>query len=221
MREIVKHIIGVTYRPLLITYLSRTRTYNYKGITLKIPPQVFHPGFFSSTKILLQCIAKEHLNNKAFLELGAGSGLLSIYASKKGAAVIASDISPVAIQCIQANAWANGVDIKTIHSNLFDNIAHQKFDFILINPPYYKKKPLSVSDYAWYCGENGEYFQRLFQTMADYLNDDSNVFMVLCDGCDLQMIQRIAKEHLFQMKCVHTKKTLIEMNFVFKIRQVK
>jgi release factor glutamine methyltransferase len=221
MRGLVKYIMGTMYKPLLIKYLSKTRTYSYKGIHLQIPPQVFHPGFFFSTKLLLRYISKDHLSHKTFLELGAGSGLLSIYAARKGANVFATDINPISIECIKTNAEENGVEINTLHSNLFDAIAHQQFDFILINPPYYKNKPSSVTEYAWYCGENGEYFQKLFSNLADYMHEHSNVLMVLCDGCDIALVKKLATEKIFHMNCVYVKETLIEKNYIFKIQRMK
>lgn len=221
MRGLVKYIMGTAYKPLLTRYLSKTRMYSYEGIHLQIPPQVFHPGFFFSTKLLLRYISKDYLSNKTFLELGAGSGLLSIYAAKQGAFVTASDISSIALECLKTNAEENFVEISIVHSNLFDDIPHQQFDFILINPPYYKKKPLSAMDYAWYCGENGEYFQNLFKHLNDYMQDHSNVLMVLCDGCDIQFIETLAKESSFHLNCVHVKKTLVERNYIFKIESMK
>jgi release factor glutamine methyltransferase len=221
MRKLVKHIVGSTYRPLLVRYLSKTRTYSCKGITLQIPPDVFHPGFFSSTGLLLRYIMKDALSEKTVLELGAGSGLLSIYAARKGAAVVATDISPAATECVRSNALENRVEIQVIHSDLFDRIPRQAFDLILINPPYYKRNPSSVYDYAWYCGENGEYFQKLFSGLSGYIRRESHVLMVLCDGCDLQMIRALAKENSFHLQCVHTSRTMIEKNYIFKIRQLQ
>ena len=113
------------------------------------------------------------------------------------------------------------MEISTIHSNLFDTIPQQQFDFILINPPYYKKKPLSASDYAWYCGENGEYFQKLFTSLSDYMHGHSNVLMVLCDGCDISLIKKLASENSFHLRCVHIKETMIERNYIFKIQRMK
>jgi len=221
MRGLVKYIMSTTYKPLLVKYLSKTRTYSYKGITLEVRPNVFHPGFFFSTKLLLRYIAKEHLSKKLFLELGAGSGMLSIYAAQRAARVTATDINPIAIECINANAERNSVELKTICSDVFDSIPTQEFDFILINPPYYKKNPLSFSDYAWYCGENGEYFQKLFSGLKNYIQHYSKILMVLCDGCDLEMIMKIAKENSFDMLCVRTEKTMIERNYIFKIQKIK
>jgi release factor glutamine methyltransferase len=221
MRELVKYIMNTTYKPLLVKYLAKTRMYSYRGIHLEVLPEVFHPGFFFSTKLLLRYISKEHLDQKTFLELGAGSGLLSLYAAKRGAYVVATDINPVSIECIKTNAEENDVEITIIHSDVFDTISQQKFDFILVNPPYYKKKPLSFSDYAWYCGEKGEYFQKLFGELDNYIDETSIVLMVLCNGCDVQMIKNIAMANSFCMKCVHTQNTIIEKNYIFKIQRVK
>src|SRR5688572_16208953 len=105
MRNAVKYIVGAVYKPLLVKYLSKERRYRYKGIEMVIPPQVFHPGFFSSTKLLLNYIASHPLNNHSLLELGAGSGLISIFAAKKGAEVMASDINSIAIRYLHKNTY--------------------------------------------------------------------------------------------------------------------
>ncbi len=155
MRTVLKHIVSNTYKPLLVKYLSKTRTYNYEGIRLEIPPQVFHPRFFFSTKLLLQYCIQFAVSGKRLLELGAGSGLISVYAAKKEAIVTASDINPVAIEFLKKNSSANKEHIEIIESDLFADIPQQTFDIIAINPPYYKKQPHTLLDHAWFCGENG------------------------------------------------------------------
>jgi release factor glutamine methyltransferase len=221
MRGLIRYVVGNTYKPLLVRYLSKARRYYYKGISLEVPPQVFHPGFFFSTKLLLRCIARERLDEKRFLELGAGSGLLSIYAAMRGASVVASDINHVALQTIERNAEQNYVSIETVYSNVFDRLEPQVFDYIVINPPYYKREPRMIEEYAWFCGENGEFFENLFGGLSGYVNDGSVVLMVLCDDCDIQMIKEMANENRFNMRCIHTNKTLIEMNYIFKIERAR
>jgi len=221
MRSIVKYIVGKTYKPLLVKYLAGTRVYKYKNLMLEIPPQVFHPGFFFSTKLLLNYISRLPLAERTFLELGAGSGLISIYAAGKGAHVTASDISPAAIKALKKNGQLNQVNLKIIHSDLFKNIPEQCFDIIGVNPPYYKEMPQSDADYAWFCGEEGEYFRQLFENLHKFRNEDSHVLMILCDGCDIEMVRTIAGENGFQLNCVFKKKNLLEENFIFRIELTK
>lgn len=220
LRNLFKYFLTHTYKPLLVRYLSVTRYYTYRGIRLFIPPEVFHPAFFFSSRLLLNYISRQSLHKKTFLELGAGSGLISFFAAKNGASVTATDINPVAIEYLEKNRQANNVQVSIIHSDLFNNIPVQLFDVIAINPPYYKKQPKIYADYAWYCGENGEYFENLFKKLAGYMNSRSNVLLILCDGCDLEMIYDMAKKQQFRLICKQTTRTLLEKNFILKVEQV-
>ncbi len=217
MNTTLRHIVARTYKPLLTKYLSKTRVYRYNGINIDIAPQVFHPGFFFSTRLLLQYCLKIPLNEKTFLELGCGSGLISIVAAKKGAKVTATDINPVAVEFLKNNCARNGVSLQVIQSDLFQTIPQQKFDIIAINPPYYKNKPVTNADYAWFCGENGEYFSALFDTLADHIHKDTEILMVLFDGCDMQMITWFASMNGFVLNCIHSKQNVLEKNHIFKI----
>jgi len=77
-------------------------------------PGVFHPGLFFSTKLLIEYISEYDLNDKNILELGAGSGLISVYCAKLKANVTASDINPIAVENINQNAKLNSVNIKVV-----------------------------------------------------------------------------------------------------------
>jgi release factor glutamine methyltransferase len=220
LKQTIKKLTTRLYKPLLVKYLSATRLYTYKGIRLLIPPAVFHPGFFFSTRLLLQYIAALPLTNKLFLELGAGSGLIALYAARQGALVMATDINPIAVHALEMNRHSNRIPLTIIKSDLFTNIPKQAFDIMAINPPYYKKQPTTLAEYAWYCGEQGEYFQQLFMGLQSYMHSKSIVLMVLSDGCDLPMIREMAAANGFQLYCVKTKTNWIETNFIFKIETI-
>ncbi len=217
MQQLVRYIAAKTYRPLLARYLSGTRLYTYKNIELEVPPEVFHPGFFFSTKLLFKYLSGLDLNGKKVLELGAGSGLLSIYAAGKEAHVTAIDISRKAVETIRQNAVRNHVNLEVIRSDMFSALGGRQFDLILINPPYYKKDPVSEKEQAWYCGVNGEYFQSLFKDLASHMHSQTEVIMVLSENCDLQMIRGYAYEQGFEMKSFLEKRNLFETNFLFSI----
>ena len=220
MRKIIKYIAGKTIRSLTAKYLSATRKYAYGGIQLIIPQEVFHPGFFFSTKLLLKYILPLQLSKKNFLELGAGSGLIAFSAAKKGALVTATDINPIAIEYLKKNSRLNNLPLQIIQSDLFQNIPLQAFDIIAINPPYYKKQPVTEAEFAWYCGTNGEYFSALFEDLKNYIHGQSLVIMILSDVCDLEMIKNIAAGYSFIFEPVQTKKLMWEINYIFKINRI-
>lgn len=220
VKLLFKKIGGRTIRPLVQAYLSKERWYSYNGLRLLISPQVFHPGFFFSTRLLLNYILKLELKGRSFLELGAGSGLIAMSAAKAGAHVTASDINSVAIDYLQHNAERNGVDITILKSDLFDDIPAMRFDIIAINPPYYKRKPQNELEHAWFCGEHGEYFVKLFAQIGSYIHNASDIIMVLCDDCDVHMIESIANRAGYKMQLQRATRRLWEMNYIYEIRRM-
>jgi release factor glutamine methyltransferase len=182
-----------------------------------ILPGVFHPGFFFSTKFLISEIEKENLYKKTFLELGAGSGLISFVAEKLGATVISTDISEIALRNLELNKSTLHSKIEIVKSDLFDSIPQTHFDFIIINPPYYPKKVENENQLAWYCGEHFEYFEKLFKQLAQRKTLIGRILMVLSEDCDIIKIRNLARENGFEMKERIKKKFYWEWNYIFEI----
>jgi release factor glutamine methyltransferase len=218
LRRVIKYFVSFAVKPVLVRYLSDTRTYRYRNVVLQVPPEVFHPGFFFSTKLLLRYLCTLPLRDRRVLELGAGSGLISIVLAQLGAQVTASDINDTALVQLWENAVANKVSIETRHSDLFDKL-RGRFDVIAINPPYYKGTARNEKEQAWYCGPKGEYFERLFAQLGDHIHPQSDVLMVLCDGCDIDMIRAYAQAKGFSLRCVQRQRNLLETGFVFRIEK--
>jgi len=219
MKNILKYLAGTFYKPLLIKWLSKERSYSFNDIHLKIHPSVFHPGFFFSTKILLKQLSTLPLSGKKLLELGAGNGLISITAAKAGAIVTGTDINPVATAYLERNMQLNRVTLTVITSDLFKKIPPQLFDIIVINPPYYFKNPATFKDYAWNCGENGEYFEDLFKNLSNYIDQNTVILIILCEDCNRSVIQSIAKRFGFGFECIRTENNLIERNYIYQVHQ--
>jgi release factor glutamine methyltransferase len=201
-------------------YSSKERNYNYEGIRIKVFPGVFHPGFFFSTKYLISYLNKYKISNQKVLELGAGTGMISVYFAKLSADVTASDISKTAIENIKTNAQLNACNIKTIHSDLFDLIPKQKFDFIIINPPYFPKDASDESELAWFCGTDFQYFEKLFRQLPEFIFPDTTAVMVLSENCDIEMIEKIAGKNKLQMLLKDSKKFFRETNFIYEFKSL-
>ena len=100
---------------------------------------------------------------------------------------------------------------------MFDDIPLQSFDYIIINPPYYPKEPANDAEKAWYCGENFEYFEKLFYQLEPYTHPQSVVLMSLSEDCDFQKIASIAIKYNLLFKEYINKMTLWERNYIYKI----
>ncbi|HEY0652060.1 MAG TPA: methyltransferase [Chryseosolibacter sp.] len=219
MRRYIKHAFSTILVPFARWYLRKDRQFKYNGIQVLVRSGVFHPGFFYSTKFLLTYLKTHKLSGKTFLEVGSGTGLISIYAAKQGAIVTASDISATAVENTSTNATLNNVEITVLHSDLFTAINVHVYDWIVINPPYYKKMPVTESDFAWYCGEHFEYFHTLFSQLPDYCNEATQCIMVLTKGCDIESIKAIAKKNAFELELLQEKHVFFdEKDYLFRVR---
>jgi release factor glutamine methyltransferase len=216
----VKKIFNLTWQPLVRRYLRKERMYRSQGIRVIIPQGVFHPGFFFSTAFLLHELKQIELTGKQVLELGAGSGLLSLYAASRGAIVTASDINPSPLRAIERSRELNkisGASLHTVLSDLFNKIPLTHFDLILINPPYYPKNPITPADHAWYCGEDHNYFRRLFTGLRQHVQPRTRCLMVLADECDIPRITELAKDSGIELKRVRDRSFLWERNYIYAV----
>ena len=217
LKKAIRILLDKTWKPIILKYTAVDRRYHYNSLELLIKPGIFHPRFFKSTHNLLSYMETTELEGRTLLDLGTGSGILALYASQKGAIVTASDINIKAVQNASQNAAINNMSINFIHSDLFDNIAHQEYDVIVINPPYYPKDPETDNDYAWYCGEKFEYFQKLFTQLTSYQHPQSLIIISLADSCDIRKICSIANETKFELKLIDQKDFFWEKQLLFRV----
>lgn len=221
MRKLLRKFFFLFYKPYAIFLISKHNTYHYKNLSLQIPKGVFHPGLFFSTHFLIREIETLDLSGRKFLELGCGSGLISLVAASKGAEVTSSDINPLAVNNASSNAVANNLQIRTVVSDLFQNLRNESFDYIIINPPYFKRNPKTDSDKAWFAGEELEYFQKLFQQLANHFTPTTICLMVLSEDCDTKEIENLASANNLKLNLRKKETIWFEENFIYEIQTHK
>lgn len=112
------------------------------------------------TVSLRRLIAVERISDGCdVLEIGTGTGLLSLCCLKHGArSVLATDINPRAVANARYNAHHLGVDerltVRKVHQRrpgAFEVVGHlERFDLILSNPPWEDQTPTNDWEFAFY-----------------------------------------------------------------------
>ena len=169
------------------------------------------------TTVFLNYISTITLKGKKVLELGCGSGIISIYTASKGASVTASDINKIALDSLKSVSQKQHFDINCIYSDLFKATPKICFDCIIINPPYYPRRAKSIEEHAWFCGKDFEYFEKLFIQLPNQLTSTTNCLMILSDDCEIKTIKNTAKKNNLSFTKIHEKQSLFEKNYIYKI----
>ncbi len=101
------------------------------------PGMAFGTGTHETTRLVIRLMQDEPLENKRVLDVGTGSGILSICASKLGAkSCNAYDIDPLAVKVARENCLADGCDNITVGvSDLLRGVdlSGGKYDFCVAN----------------------------------------------------------------------------------------
>lgn len=135
----------------------------------------------------------ENISNPKILEIGPGSGAISITLALelKNAFITGADISKDALKVCNINLDKYQIDnVEFIYSNLFENIKN-KYDIIISNPPYIKsedmnflqeevkKEPVLALD----GGVDGlDFYKTISEESRDYLKKDG--FLIFEIGHD-------------------------------------
>ena len=97
---------------------------------------------------------------QSVLEIGTGSGIVAMYASRLTDRITVTDINFDACELARRNFEDNGIEgIEILFGNLFEPVGNRKFDVILFNTPYLPTEDDDVIDdtinYAFDGGVNG------------------------------------------------------------------
>ncbi len=216
MKNLIRKIIHPFFRKYHFWYHKKPRKYCYEDVYTIVQPGVFSPVHTVSTRVFLDFIARMDVRGKRVLELGCGSGIISLFVASRGALVTATDINPKAIASLRSTAAEQNLGIDAYLSDLFDDIS-SSFDFIVINPPYFPRNPGSIEENAWFCGENFEYFRKLFYQLKQRSHKKETTFIVLSDDCDISSVSAIASQECFALREVYSRKLFFETIMIFKV----
>ena len=121
---------------------------------------------------------------QSVLEIGTGSGIVAMYASRLTDSITVTDINFDACLLAEKNFNDNGIEnVEILFGNMFEPVKDRKFDVILFNTPYLPTEDDEVLDdtinYAFDGGLNGRKVIDVFlDEVGNHLNDRGIVQMI-------------------------------------------
>ena len=159
---------------------------------LKVRPGVLIPRLDTEVVADKACGLLRSRKGDTVLEIGCGSGAISIALAKKAnAKVTAVDINPEACELTKENVSANGARVEVLCGDMFEPVKKKKFHMIVSNPPYIPTAMIDtlmteVKDYeplsALDGGADGlDYYRRIAQEAPDHLKKNGMIVFEIGD----------------------------------------
>lgn len=166
-------------------------TFTFEGMELTVPAGVYAPRAGSSTEFVSRNWWAAHLDEAkgSLLELGAGSGALTLLAARHGWRSTGADIDSAAVNCARENAARNGIEAEFRHSDLFDAFKDERFDIILFNQPYFHKPEVQSHERAL-ADPNGDLTQRMLDEAARHLNPGGKLVFTYSNCSHAHLLER-------------------------------
>jgi release factor glutamine methyltransferase len=190
--------------------------FNYKDFLLEIPKNIYPP--MEDTFLMMDSLKEEFVkNNKSFLEIGAGSGIISLTAHPFFRKVMSVDIDENVIDHLEIIKKKYSLENQTIvQSDLFSNVLDEKFDVIVFNPPYVPSEEVEVLSTDG--GEDGsEIILRFIPQLPNFLKEDGVCYLLVSSHNNLDEIYYELTYNQLSFKKVLEKNIFFENLIVLKV----
>ncbi|KAF4592156.1 protoporphyrinogen oxidase [Ophiocordyceps camponoti-floridani] len=160
------------------------------GYTVHVHPTVYSPKYFPETLWYGENLP-EIVKGRSFLEVGIGSGLISLCVAASGSKVSGVDINPHAVDVARKNFAVNGQKGSFVVSDIFENVCG-KFDCIFWNHPWQVDASIPKELKSEKTFDQGYRLLKRFVAEAeDYLEPDGCVLLGTSAYADLEAMEAI------------------------------
>ena len=182
------------------------------SIDIAEDPEVYPPS--DDSILLIESL--DVVPGEKVLEVGCGSGVVSIHCAKNGCEVTAVDVNPRAVELARRNAGANGADIPVCESDVYGNV-DDVFDTIVFNLPYLPVDEEGLLAKAWSGGPDGlGPLPRLLEGAPDHLVPGGRVVVVVSSLPEPRALEEALEG--FEVRTLGEKRLFFERLSVLEIR---
>ncbi len=178
---------------------------DFFGCNLKVNEDVLIPRFETEYLVekTLNYLKKLNINNPLILEIGTGSGCISIALKKNiECSIKAIDISSKALKVAKENASLNNVQINFLASSIEKYEDEAKYDLIISNPPYVPYNSLVDEKIKYepkeaiYAPDNGLYFYKVILEKVSHNLKNSYLIALEIGDKEGDKIKKLVNKYL-------------------------
>jgi release factor glutamine methyltransferase len=200
------------YDAMRVACANNKYVFNANGITITAMKDVYAPGFFTDSLWFSQRIP-EIVGTKSLLEIGTGTGIISIFCALNGASVIATDINPAAVQNAIDNVKRRGLSNVCVRmGDLYSPIkTGERFDYIFWAHPF-NNWDSPVHDVLFRSGMDFKYqgVRGYIMGARKFLTRNGKLLLGTGDSADLETISRIAYVNDYTIRVLESEKVRLE-----------
>jgi release factor glutamine methyltransferase len=185
-------------------------------LSIAVWPSVLNPRVFASGAFFAEFLTRYPLKPGArVLDLGCGSGVVGLVAARRGAQVLALDISPIAVACTQHNALRNdlGNAVAVCRGDLFDALAGG-FELILFNLPYLRGTARTWAERAFF--DDGV-IARFAAGLRNQLVSGGAALVLLSTIADLDGILATFRSHDLDVQLIAERRLISERLLIYRL----
>lgn len=185
---------------------SEPYTVTILGKEFIVYPNVFSPKYFNDTELFAKNIPV--MKGDTLLEIGPGTGIISIFAALKGVSkVVAVDINPDAVKNTKENVKKHGLEdiVDVREGNLYDPIRpEEKFDAIFWNTPFGLIEEGDISNLEKAVYDPGyRSTERFIKEAKEHLRENGRLYIGFSSTLGrLDLIERFVKDVGMELKLI-------------------
>ncbi len=202
---------------------------DFYGLNLCVNKNVLIPRYETETLVekTSKYIEELNLNNSSLIEIGTGSGCISITLKHfhPNLEITATDISRKALKIAKKNSKLNKTKINFIYNDIFKSNIINKYDVLISNPPYIKKgdiidpKTTYEPQKALYADETGLLFYKQILKQAQKILNRENLIAFEIEETIGKDIIKLSKEYFPKSKQYLEKDLAGKDRYVFIINK--
>lgn len=182
------------------------------SIDIAEDPEVYPPS--DDSILLIESL--DVIPREKVLEVGCGSGVVSIHCAKNGCYVTAVDVNPRAVELARRNSVANETDIRVLESDVYGNV-DGVFDTIMFNLPYLPVDEEGLLAKAWSGGPDGlGPLPRLLEGAPDHLVPGGRVVVVVSSLTEPRALEEALEG--YEVRTIGEQRLFFERLSVLEIR---